>query len=311
MMTMQSKIVFSFLLASMLMAAGVAQAQTTISLGGYCDSVSNPVQPFVLNGLGQNSLTTCTYGPGNPTVLIGQLITQSGTLTNLVVKQQQLNSAPMGGTVTVWVNPKTGGTAIQTAISCSLTFVSSGFYKCSSASTFSVVAGDRITVIATPPSGTSMSPVEATVDVNTVATAYQSFAGYCGSVSNTGLAFVLNGLGQTTNTNCVYGPGSPSVSVFLGLAIPRTGTLKNLYVKQEQLNSAPFGGTVNVWVNQKNGGTPVQTSISCSLAPSGSLYLCNDTAHTFSVTTGDKVIVIVTPPPGLSVSPVTATVDVQ
>ena len=293
--------------------SGLSHAQTTISLGGYCDSVSNPAQAFVLNGLGQITNTNCVYGPGSPdiSVFLGQAIPQSGTLTNLVVKEQQLNSAPMGGTATVWVNQKTGGAVVQTSISCNLAFFSTALYKCNSAATFSVVAGDRIIVIVTPPNGQSMSPVEATVDINTVSTAYQTFVGYCGSVSNTGLAFVLNGLGQTTNTNCVYGPGSPNVSVFLGQAIPRTGTIKSLYVKQQQLNFAPFGGTVSVWINQKNGGSPVQTSISCSLVQQGSLALCNDTLHTFSVTTGDKVIVIVTPPSNLSISPVTATIDVQ
>jgi hypothetical protein len=307
---MKFKIALPLLLTTILLIPTPSQGQTTVSFGGYCDTTSNPGQLFVLHGLGQNSATACTYGPGNPTVLIGQLVSQNGTLTNLVVKQQQLNGAPMGGTVTVWVNPKTSGAVIQTSISCSPSFFSSGLYKCSSSNTYSVVAGDRIIVIGTPPPGTSISPVEATVDLATTSTAVQPFAGYCGSVSNTGLQFVLNGLGQNSNTNCVYGPGSP-VSAFLGTVLPRTGTLKNLYVKQEQLNFAPMGGSVSVWVNQKSGGSPVQTAIACALASSGSLYLCNDTSHTFSVTTGDKVIVIVSPPGGQSISPVTATVDVQ
>jgi aspartate 1-decarboxylase len=101
------------------------------------------------------------------------------------------------------------------------------------------------------------------------------------------------------------------VQAWLGQVLTKSGTLRNLYVKQEQLNSAPFGGTINVWVNPKTGTSPIQTSIACTLAPNGNLYTCNNTAATYSVQTGDQVIVIVTPPGGNTVSPMAATIDVQ
>lgn len=281
-------------------------------MGGYCDTVSLPGQAFVLDGLGQSTSDVCTYGPGSPNVsaLLGTLVTENATLKNLYVKQFQLNGANMGGTARIWVNPKTGGIPVSTPLTCTLSYSSSNLYTChNTASTYTVVAGDRVIAIVTPPSGQSISPVTATIDLATTTTATTPTVGYCGSVSY-GTPFVLYGLGQMSNTNCTYGPGSP-VQAWLGQVLTKTGTLKNLYVKQQQLNSAPFGGTVNVWVNPKTGTSPIETSISCTLAANGSLYTCSNTFSTYSVTTGDQVIVIVTPPGGNTVSPMTATIDVQ
>lgn len=293
-----------------LLSIATCNAQSTTSMGGYCDTVSNPGSAFVLKGLGQDTDNRCIYGPGSPNVsaILGTLIGSNGTLQNLYVKQFQLNGANMGGTVRVWVNPKTGGIPVSTSITCSLSSNGS-LYTCHSSSTYSVVAGDQVIVIVTPPSGQSISPVTATIDLATTTTATTPTAGYCGSVSYS-TPFVLFGLGQKSNSNCTYGPGNP-VQAWMGQVLTKTGTLKNLYVKQQQLNSAPFGGTVSVWVNPKTGTSPVQTSISCTLAANGTLYTCSNTASSYSVQTGDQVIVIVTPPGGQTVSPVTATIDVQ
>lgn len=304
----------------MLLATPGSQATVYQSYGGYCDTTSNPGQSFVLYGLGQRAqatygsgpYTACTYAPGNPSVLLGELVQGTGTLTNLVVKQQQLNGAAMGGTVTIWINPEIGGPALQTSISCTLAFVSTGLYQCISSGTYLARGGDRIIAIVMPPSGTSVSPVEATIDWSYTVPGF-AFGGYCGSVSNPGQAFVLDGLGQGTNQNCVYGPGSPNVSAFLGTALSTSGPnvfLSNLYVKQEQLNSAAMGGTVTVWINPKSGGPPVQTNMGCTLTPSGTLYTCSDLSHPYTAHNGDKIIVIVTPPPGQSISPVIATLSI-
>jgi hypothetical protein len=303
----------SLLLFSLTTGCQLLTAQT-ISFGGYCDTTSNPGQAFELNGLGQRTSTNCTYSPGspNPSVFQGELVTQNGTIRNLYVKQQQLNFSNMGGTATVWINPKAGGLPTVTSISCNLSFSTSTLYLCSNTgSAYTVVPGDRVLVVVTPSPGLSISPVSATLDEVTTTTTLQPYIGYCGSDSNPGLDFVLNGLGQRSLTPCTYGPGSPTVSVFLGEVIRKNGVLRNLYAKQQQLNSAPYGGTVTVWVNQKTGGSPVQTGISCVLSPNGSLYTCNNTGGSFNVVTGDKVIVIVTPPNGQSTNPVVATVDVQ
>lgn len=269
----------------------------------------------MLDQLGQSGLPTsdqCTYGPGSPnvSVLLGALVKQSGTLENLYVKQFTLNGADMGGTVVIWDNPKTGGIPVNTGLTCNLAYAASGIYTChNTSSTYSVVAGDRLIAVVTPPAGESISPVTATINIATTTTATTPTLGYCGSVSYS-TPFVLNGLGQMSTTNCTYGPGSP-VQAWMGQVITKTGTLKNLYVKQQQLNSAPFGGTVNVWVNPRAGTSAVETSIACTLGSSGSLYTCNNTSASYSVSAGDQVIVIVTPPGGETVSPVTATVDVQ
>ncbi|MFZ0285377.1 MAG: hypothetical protein WAL32_09105 [Terriglobales bacterium] len=301
--------IFAFLFAA------PALAQTITAMGGYCDTVSDPGQAFVLDQLGQSGLPTsdqCTYGPGSPnvSVLLGALVKQSGTLENLYVKQFTLNGADMGGTVVIWDNPKTGGIPVNTGLTCNLAYAASGIYTChNTSSTYSVVAGDRLIAVVTPPAGESISPVTATINIATTTTATTPTLGYCGSVSYS-TPFVLNGLGQMSTTNCTYGPGSP-VQAWMGQVITKTGTLKNLYVKQQQLNSAPFGGTVNVWVNPRAGTSAVETSIACTLGSSGSLYTCNNTSASYSVSAGDQVIVIVTPPGGETVSPVTATVDVQ
>src|SRR5579863_8975102 len=42
----------------------------------------------------------------------------------------------------------------------------------------------------------------------------------------------------------------------------------------------------------------IETSIACTLAANGSLYRCNNTSAGYSVSAGDQVIVIVTPPSG-------------
>jgi hypothetical protein len=296
----------------LIFTSSVAAGQTVTSFGGSCDTTSNPGAAFVLNGLGQTSTHNCTFGPGSPTpsVFLGTLMRQNGTLQGLHVKQFELNSAVMGGTVTIWVNPKTGGLPVSTSISCSLGFSSSTLYLCSNTgNTFSVVSGDRVFAVVTPPPNVSISPVTATIDLTTTTTTTTPFSGLCGSVSFS-TPFVLFGLGQMSDQNCVYGPGAP-VQAFLGQVLTKTGTLRNLYVKQQQLNSAPFGGTVTVWINPKTGTVPVQTPISCTLSLNGSIATCNNTSSTFSVQTGDQVIVIVTPPGGMTVSPVTATIDVQ
>jgi hypothetical protein len=158
------------------LAASTAFSQTTTSMGGYCDTTSFPGQPFVLDGLGQVTSNQCTYGPGSPNVsaLLGKLITSNGTLKNLYVKQFQLNSANMGGTATICINPKTGTLPFVTSLSCSLSFSSSNLYTCHNiGNTVNVVAGDRIIAVVTPPGGVSISPVTATVDITTSATTTQ------------------------------------------------------------------------------------------------------------------------------------------
>jgi len=291
-----------------------ADAQTTVPLSGYCDTISNAGQQFVLNGLGQRSQSACTYGPGspNPSVFLGELVNQNGTIRNLYVKQSRLNSGvPMGGTVVIWVNKKTGGAPVNTFISCTPTFYTNDLWLCNNTSTtYSVVAGDRVIAIVTPPSGTTMNPVSASLDLVTSTTTLTPILGKCDSVSYAGQAFVLNGLGQRSTTACTYGPGNP-VSPMLGEVVTKSGTLKNLYVKQPLFNWSTLGGTVTVWVNPKTGAFPVQTSISCTLTGSGDLYLCNNTASTHSVVVGDRVIVIATPPGSVSASPVIASIDLQ
>jgi len=310
-------------LVVVLFACLSASAQSTVSLGGYCDTVSNPGLTFVPYGLGQQevhttgtsagqSFTDCTFGPGNPvSIYVGTVLTTNGTVRNLYVKQSPLNGAPMAGTVRIWVNPKTGGAPVQTSITCSISFQGGqGIYGCNDTlDTYAVVAGDKVIAIVTPPAGQSMSPVTVTVDVTTTATSTIPLSGHCYTVSNPGAPFVLRGLGQRRRTSCDYEPGSPTVSLFLGEPITRSGTLKNLYVKQTQLNFAPLGGTVTVWVNKKTGGSPVQTTITCSITTYQGIYGCSNTANTYAVVPGDKVIVIVTPPGGTSISPVVATLD--
>ena len=59
--------IFAFLFAA------PALAQTITAMGGYCDTVSDPGQAFVLELLGQSGLPTsdqCTYGPGSPNVSV-------------------------------------------------------------------------------------------------------------------------------------------------------------------------------------------------------------------------------------------------
>lgn len=297
-------------LVALALATSLMLAQTTTSLAGYCDTVSNPGVQFVLDGLGQTLTNNCTFGPGTPTpsTLLGALIKQNGTIEDLYVKQFPLNGANMGGSITIWVNPKTGTLPFSTAITCTLGPSSNGLYQChNTANGYTVVPGDRVIAVVSPPGGSSISPVTATLDLATTTTVLSPLSGYCGS-NSFGTAFVLYGLGQTSNSNCVYGPGSP-VQAWLGQVITKTGTLKNLYVKQQQLNSSGMGGTVNVWVNPKTGSSPIQTAIACTVVPNGSLYTCSNTFATYSVVTGDQVIVIVTP--ANAGSPFTATVDVQ
>ena len=310
---MKSKFALSLAVLTLLTTA--ALAQTTTSMSGYCDTVSS-YAPFVLNGLGTSATHACTYlaylsGSTQVSGLLGTLVRQNGTLRNLYVKQFQLNSAPMGGTVTVYVNPKTGGAPVQTSITCTPSYYQSNFYICNNtSSTYSVVAGDRVIVVAAPSSG-DMSPLTATIDLVTTTTATTPTLGGCGSNSYS-TPFMLFGMGQAADSNCVWGPGVP-VQPYFGTAITKTGTLKNLYVKQEQIPVQPyaFGGTVNVWVNPKTGTSPIQTSISCTLPTSGyRLVTCNNTAATYSVQSGDQLIVIVTPNGG-GVSPVAATIDIQ
>ena len=210
----------------------------------------------------------------------------------------------MGGTVVIWDNPKTArmqrGIPVNTGLTCNLAYAASGIYTChNTSSTYSVVAGDRLIAVVTPPSGESISPVTATINIATTTTATTPTLGYCGSVSYS-TPFVLNGLGKCLRRLHHYGPGNP-VQAWMGQVITKTGTLKNLYVKQQQLNSAPFGGTVNVWVNPRAGTSAVETSIACTLGSSGSLYTCNNTSASYSVSAGNKVIVIVTPPGGETV----------
>ncbi len=310
---MKSKFALSLAVLTLLTTA--ALAQTTTSMSGYCDTVSS-YAPFVLNGLGTSATHACTYlaylsGSTQVSGLLGTLVRQNGTLRNLYVKQFQLNSAPMGGTVTVFVNPKTGGAPVQTSITCTPSYYQSNFYIChNTSSTYSVVAGDRVIVVAAPSSG-DMSPLTATIDLVTTTTATTPTLGWCGSNSYS-TPFMLFGMGQAADSNCVWGPGVP-VQPYFGTAITKTGTLKNLYVKQEQIPAQPFafGGTVNVWINPKTGTSPIQTSISCTLPTSGyRLVTCNNTAATYSVQSGDQMIVIVTPNGG-GVSPVAATIDIQ
>jgi hypothetical protein len=71
------------------------------------------------------------------------------------------------------------------------------------------------------------------------------------------------------------------------------------------LDSAPFGEAVNVWVNPRGGTSMIETSIACTLGANGSLYTCSNRSVTYTVNAGDQVIVIVTPPSGETVSPVT------
>jgi hypothetical protein len=91
-----------------------------------------------------------------------------------------------------------------------------------------------------------------------------------------------------------------------------SGTIGNLYVKQQLLSGLGFlGATVTVWVNPKTGGIPVQTPITCTTVPfpPGDIYGCNDTVHTYAALPGDRVIVIVTPLSHETVAPITATLD--
>ncbi|MGA7293026.1 MAG: hypothetical protein WBW85_10870 [Terriglobales bacterium] len=311
---MKCTFALSFVVFSLLTFA--ALGQTTTSMGGYCDTVSTFNAPFVLDGLGQSSTHGCTYlafspGATHPSALLGTLVRQNGTLENLYVKQFELNSAAMGGTVSIWVSPKTGGAAVQTPITCTPSFYTSAFYTChNTSSTYSVVAGDRVMAVATPPSEQYMSPLTATIDLATTATTTTPTLGWCGSNSYAS-AFILFGMGQTSDSDCVWGPGTP-VQPYFGQVLTKTGTLKNLYVKQEQIPAQPyaFGGTVNVWVNPKTGTSPIETSISCSLPTSGyQLVTCSNTTSTYSVQSGDQIIVIVTPSTG--VSPIAATIDEQ
>jgi hypothetical protein len=114
--------------------------------------------------------------------------------------------------------------------------------------------------------------------------------------------FVLNGLGQNNTTNCNYGPGSP-ISPTLGNVVPHTGILSSLQVVQTSLSSGDnFGGQIQIYLEPFNGaGGWIATSITCTLTesilnPLESTTSCSDSSHTVSVTAGQKVLALVTPP---------------
>ena len=102
-----------------------------------------------------------------------------------------------------------------------------------------------------------------------------------------------------------------------------TGTGVNVYVIDSGIRFThhDFGGRAVLGIDEigdgYNGndcyghGTHVSGTNRVHSAASGTLYRCSNTASSYSVTTGDQVIVIVTPPGGQTVSPVTATIDVQ
>jgi hypothetical protein len=114
--------------------------------------------------------------------------------------------------------------------------------------------------------------------------------------------YVLNNLGQTSTTNCTYGPGSP-INPVLGTVIPFSGVLSTLQVVQTSLsNSDNFGGQVQVYLEpfSQSGGWTV-TSLTCTLTASSgnslnSTTTCTDGTHTTSVSAGQKILVSVTPP---------------
>lgn len=114
--------------------------------------------------------------------------------------------------------------------------------------------------------------------------------------------YVLNGLGQNVSSNCTYGPGSP-INPVLGTVVPYTGILSGLQVVQTSLSSSGnFGGTIQVYLESFDqvGGWSV-TSLTCTLQassghPLNSTTSCSDLSHTQSVTAGQKILVLVTPP---------------
>ena len=96
---MRLRIAILFAIAATLCTRMPAQTLTRV-LSGYCDTVSNPGQEFVLFGLGERftapyapgkEYTACTFGPGSPSVFLGEVVGNGGTVKNLYVKQTQLN----------------------------------------------------------------------------------------------------------------------------------------------------------------------------------------------------------------------------
>jgi hypothetical protein len=304
--------------------------------------LGNSSKPTVLYGSGQRAsvhsqlmgkpVTTaqyqwCDYPFGDlsfPDVWLGESATINGTLTNLYVKQQQLERAPgewtpMGGLVEIWINKKSGGVPISTGISCQLPSVSS-FATCSSAAGYPVEAGDRIIAIATPYSN-ELSALKATVDILPGSNPGTTIplTGYCKSPGNAGGSSVLFGLGQRSTDDCWVAPAAlsapyTSISATLGEMIPspgpiNSGVLTNLAVKQELTTSGGgLGGTVSVWLNPKS-GTPEKTSISCTLTPSTSNFAFCSSNQSIGAAPGDKVIVVADAPSGASAAPLSATLD--
>jgi hypothetical protein len=130
-------------------------------------------------------------------------------------------------------------------------------------------------------------------------------------------AYVLNGLGQSSTTDCTYGPGSP-INTTLGTGLLISGTLKNLQVVQTSITSGDaFGGLIQVYLEPFNqAGGWVQTSITCSLPQSSgnafnSTTTCSDTSHSTQVQAGQKILVLVTPSNNSSsLAPVSAVVNI-
>ena len=145
------------------------------ALSGYCNSVSDPGNSYVLFGLGQRTSPGCSYLPGTPVASsLGEAFVPPGpanatwTLKRLFSKQQTIGGAgTLGGTVKAWINPKSGGLPVPTPITCSLAASQGGLYACSDTThSYVVNVGDRVIVIVTPSGGnTSLAPVAATIEV--------------------------------------------------------------------------------------------------------------------------------------------------
>jgi hypothetical protein len=132
-------------------------------------------------------------------------------------------------------------------------------------------------------------------------------------------AYVLNGLGQTNTTDCTFGPGTP-INPMLGAVIPYSGILSTLQVVQRSLSTGGnFGGVIQVYTEPFNGTSGwAVTTLTCTLtASSGNpLYAatnCSDRNHTVSVTAGQKILVLVTPPSNgnNAFAPVAATLSIM
>jgi hypothetical protein len=337
---MLRKVVTLLLGVSAVSWSGSALGQN-IQLSGNCTMFANAGQSFVLNGLGQRDSMACTFGPANQVsgVAWGEAVVSAGQLTSLKVKQSPppgYTGTPNGGTLTITVYPKKGTAPVSTGISCVLAG-SGDNYSCSSNASYSVVPGDRVIATVAPPSSTSVNPVSATVEIVPASSGQAAFPGYCDTVAeqrnSLGQAvpfppFVLNALGQQatalgqqmSDTACdFFTPTAPSVFVgtpiakapgdgYTGFSYAMAGTLSNLFAKQQQhsdpgSNPGQNGGAVQVWINPKTGGLPVQTALGCSLGP------CQDSTHTYTVNPGDQVIVRIDPGNILLVNPVAASVD--